>query len=246
MHSFSPAVDTSIFHLHSPDLIVSPPLFPSFPNFSSSHSSSFLLAYSQLALNPVLESPELLPSEVISYSGSSGPCSSYGSPTSSQPSLIQRSMSSQSLQKDRVRHGPGARISSLIDTDMPAVRRVYSSGDLQGRTERGCSSESSLIIEGMTKACRYSPEEKRERIERYKTKRNQRNFNKKIKYECRKTLADSRRRIRGRFARNEEIENGNSTSSPLEAWSCYENPMVEEDTVQDDGSWITFLDSYHR
>lgn len=51
----------------------------------------------------------------------------------------------------------------------------------QGRAERGWSSESSLIIEGMAKACRYSPEEKRERIERYKTKRNQRNFNKKIK-----------------------------------------------------------------
>ncbi|KAA0033878.1 zinc finger protein CONSTANS-LIKE 3-like [Cucumis melo var. makuwa] len=140
MHSFSPAVDTSIFHLHSPDLIVSssPPLFPSFPNFSSSHSSSFLLAYSQLALDPVLESPDLLPLEVISYSGSSGPCSSYGSPTSSQPALIQRSMSSQSLQKDRVRHGPGARISSLIDTDMPAVRRVYSSGDLQVNPKIGC------------------------------------------------------------------------------------------------------------
>lgn len=43
------------------------------------------------------------------------------------------------------------------------------------------SSESSMIIEGMNRACRYSPEEKKVRIERYRSKRNQRNFNKKIK-----------------------------------------------------------------
>lgn len=42
-------------------------------------------------------------------------------------------------------------------------------------------SESSLIIEGMSRACRYSPEEKKERIERYRSKRHQRNFTKKIK-----------------------------------------------------------------
>lgn len=42
-------------------------------------------------------------------------------------------------------------------------------------------SESNMIIEGMSRACRYSPEEKKERIERYRSKRNQRNFNKKIK-----------------------------------------------------------------
>lgn len=43
------------------------------------------------------------------------------------------------------------------------------------------SSESSMIIEGMSKACRYNPEEKKERIERYRNKRNLRNFNKTIK-----------------------------------------------------------------
>lgn len=49
------------------------------------------------------------------------------------------------------------------------------------RSESPLSSESSAIIEGMSRACRYSPEEKKERIERYRSKRNQRNFNKKIK-----------------------------------------------------------------
>ncbi|KAH0986317.1 hypothetical protein GBA52_013494 [Prunus armeniaca] len=55
------------------------------------------------------------------------------------------------------------------------------------------------------KVGRYSEEERKERIGRYLKKRNQRNFNKTIKYACRKTLADRRVRVRGRFARNTEL-----------------------------------------
>ncbi|CAN4102508.1 unnamed protein product [Withania somnifera] len=51
---------------------------------------------------------------------------------------------------------------------------------------------------------RYSEEERKDRILRYLKKRNQRNFNKTIKYACRKTLADKRVRVRGRFAKNNE------------------------------------------
>ncbi|KAG8386616.1 hypothetical protein BUALT_Bualt03G0167000 [Buddleja alternifolia] len=55
------------------------------------------------------------------------------------------------------------------------------------------------------KVGRYSVEERKERIIRYLKKRNQRNFNKTIKYACRKTLADKRVRVRGRFAKNNEL-----------------------------------------
>lgn len=140
MHSFSAAAaDTSLCHLHSSDLAVSPSLpFSSFPNFVTSHSSlssssSSLLAYSQLLgseLDPMLESSGFLHSEV-SYSGSSGPCSSYESPATSQPGLIQRSASSHSLLRNNgQRHRLGVRVSaSLFDAEGP-MRRVYSSGDL--------------------------------------------------------------------------------------------------------------------
>ena len=40
---------------------------------------------------------------------------------------------------------------------------------------------------------------------RYRQKRHERNFSKRIKYQCRKTLADSRPRVRGRFARNNDV-----------------------------------------
>ncbi|KAJ4712036.1 zinc finger protein CONSTANS-like [Melia azedarach] len=93
------------------------------------------------------------------------------------------------------------------------MRRVCSTGDLQNirtphKAQRSFSSplatESSLMEEANFKVGRYSAEERRERILKYRAKRNQRNFNKTIKYACRKTLADNRPRIRGRFARNDE------------------------------------------
>ncbi|KAF5930900.1 hypothetical protein HYC85_031773 [Camellia sinensis] len=78
-------------------------------------------------------------------------------------------------------------------------------------------------------------EGEKERIERYRSKRNLRNFNKKIKYECRKTLADSRPRIRGRFAKNDEVEK--SSQNQLSHMG------IEEDD-EDDSNWINFLDSF--
>uniref|UniRef100_A0A9I9CM46 CCT domain-containing protein n=1 Tax=Cucumis melo TaxID=3656 RepID=A0A9I9CM46_CUCME len=102
------------------------------------------------------------------------------------------------------------------------IRRVFSTGDLQNSG----NGRSSLMEEGNFKVGRYSAEERKERILKYRAKRTQRNFNKTIKmkkmimgemgdfngsefngikqYACRKTLADNRPRIRGRFARNDE------------------------------------------
>ncbi|OMO91385.1 Zinc finger protein CONSTANS-like protein [Corchorus olitorius] len=110
----------------------------------------------------------------------------------SESSFMQRSVSSHSLQKNGLYSHFAATLSDFIDSDSGPVRRVFSTGDLdQGinmgqhqysrRSESPLSSESNAIIEGMSRACRYSPEEKKERIERYRTKRNLRNFNKKIK-----------------------------------------------------------------
>ncbi|KAG8054834.1 hypothetical protein GUJ93_ZPchr0001g32372 [Zizania palustris] len=95
------------------------------------------------------------------------------------------------------------------------VRRVFSTGDLQGMNNgssppRPLAAGDSCGQDGgapfSQKVGRYSAEERKERIERYRVKRHQRNFNKKITYACRKTLADSRPRVKGRFARNGEAE----------------------------------------
>lgn len=89
----------------------------------------------------------------------------------------------------------------------PMMRRVYSAGDIQtlnGMQQGGSlsGSASPSFEDGSYRVGKYSMEERKLRITRYQQKRTQRNFNKKIKYACRKTLADSRPRVRGRFAKN--------------------------------------------
>ncbi|GAV71398.1 CCT domain-containing protein [Cephalotus follicularis] len=207
---------------------------------------------------PSLVIPQLGEFDSVHSSSSSGAGSScHNSPSSMvscccgcntyEPSLIQRSISSHSLQNNHGIHYHYHHFNThheFLDSDTNGpVRRVFSTGDLQGvymgqhssRSGSPLSSESIAIIEGMGKACRYSPEEKKERIERYKSKRSQRNFNKKIKYACRKTLADSRPRIRGRFARNDEIENNSQVQ-----WS----QISGEDDENDDDNWIHLIDSF--
>ncbi|WCJ41151.1 CCT motif family protein [Euphorbia peplus] len=175
--------------------------------------------------------------------------SSYGSPssvasyctcTTQQPSLMQRSMSSHSLVQRNMYYGHCNL--GCVDIESSPFRRVFSTGDLHvhkvGRErESPLSSESNAIIESMNRASKYSPEEKKERIERYRTKRTQRNFNKKIKYACRKTLADSRPRVRGRFARNDEIE------KYPEAQYQWSNASGEEDE-EDNDNWLDLLNAF--
>lgn len=52
----------------------------------------------------------------------------------------------------------------------------------------------------------YTPDERAAVIERFKSKRGRRVWNKKIRYGCRKNLADRRLRIKGRFVKREEQE----------------------------------------
>ncbi|CAN6335315.1 unnamed protein product [Urochloa humidicola] len=89
-------------------------------------------------------------------------------------------------------------------------RRAMSTGDLiiNNRDDREAEEQRVAPATG-----KYSAEERRERIDKYRSKRNQRNFQKKITYTCRKTLADSRPRVKGRFARNA----GDGTEADVQA-----------------------------
>ncbi|CAI9105257.1 OLC1v1004141C1 [Oldenlandia corymbosa var. corymbosa] len=184
---------------------------PSSPSSSSteifqSHfpSSSSLPAPLAIPVNEY-EYLSALKSE-LNHSSSSG-CSSYNSPTSltsyygSPPTsltsfelannpnslMMQRSISSHSLLHNKNFQGFSP-LGYLDSAETSPVRKVLSAGDLQcmnpkphnHRSDNSLATEYS-IIESMSKACKYSPEEKKERIERYRSKRNLRNFNKKIK-----------------------------------------------------------------
>ncbi|XP_020225564.1 myosin-G heavy chain isoform X2 [Cajanus cajan] len=98
-----------------------------------------------------------------------------------------------------------------------SIQRVFNPPDLQAlgtETQKlvtGAGSSATLAPEishledSTLKVGKLSVEQRKEKIHRYMKKRNERNFSKKIKYACRKTLADSRPRVRGRFAKNDDF-----------------------------------------
>ncbi|KAI4340394.1 hypothetical protein MLD38_025234 [Melastoma candidum] len=191
-----------------------------------------------------------------SGSSSGGSCISSPSCRSNivECGFMQRSCSTLSLLKDSGYSLPFGSTFEFADPEDTPVRRGRSTVDLdridggsrKGQRSRGSQlmSESNAIIEGLSRTSRYSPVEKKERIERYRSKRTQRNFDKKIKYACRKTLADSRPRIRGRFARNNEIEK----TEPQLPWGRLTEPGEEEEEEEephDYNNWVVgFLEDY--
>jgi hypothetical protein len=76
---------------------------------------------------------------------------------------------------------------STMDLGVYGMRRAYSEGDIKVMS---------------------NTETRKQKLSRYWDKKARRNFGRKIKYACRKALADSQPRIRGRFARTEELEIG--------------------------------------
>ncbi|WOH16186.1 hypothetical protein DCAR_0935735 [Daucus carota subsp. sativus] len=81
-----------------------------------------------------------------------------------------------------------------------------------GANSTPLASELTNLEDSTFKVGKLSVEERKEKIHRYMKKRNERNFSKKIKYACRKTLADSRPRVRGRFAKNDDFGENTRTT----------------------------------
>ncbi|KAL0710297.1 hypothetical protein Bca4012_017275 [Brassica carinata] len=78
------------------------------------------------------------------------------------------------------------------------MRRAFSEGDIQKLGTGHFQSPLDRVIVSCTS------DDRREKLSRYRNKKSRRNFGRKIKYACRKALADSQPRIRGRFAKTEE------------------------------------------
>uniref|UniRef100_A0A0D9WKL6 CCT domain-containing protein n=1 Tax=Leersia perrieri TaxID=77586 RepID=A0A0D9WKL6_9ORYZ len=90
------------------------------------------------------------------------------------------------------------------------LRRAFSDGDIQNlgaSTPRpGNSANIQASCERLVTISDLKSEERKQKLSRYRKKKVKRNFGRKIKYACRKALADSQPRVRGRFAKIEENE----------------------------------------
>ncbi|CAA2998597.1 zinc finger CONSTANS-LIKE 10-like isoform X1 [Olea europaea subsp. europaea] len=78
------------------------------------------------------------------------------------------------------------------------MRRAFSEGDIEtlGNGNISLARQPKIISSCIS-------EDRKEKLSRYRSKKLKRNFGRKIKYACRKALADSQPRIRGRFAKTE-------------------------------------------
>ncbi|PIN07147.1 hypothetical protein CDL12_20287 [Handroanthus impetiginosus] len=99
--------------------------------------------------------------------------------------------------------------------DLEAVygmRRAFSEGDIKTLANgNNLSLVQSPMDQPKAISC-HTSEDRREKLSRYRSKKSRRNFGRKIKYACRKALADSQPRIRGRFAKTEEMGSLNRSS----------------------------------
>ncbi|KAE8688405.1 Detected protein of confused Function [Hibiscus syriacus] len=134
-----------------------------------------------------------------------------------------------------------------------SVQRVLKPGVLQGLSTDNqqlvgvatristplASDITSLEDSPFNKVGKLSVEQRKEKIHRYMKKRNERNFSKKIKYACRKTLADSRPRVRGRFAKNDEFG-----ETRRQACSNHEEEYDDEVVVKEEEEMVDSSDIF--
>ncbi|KAK6936694.1 CCT domain [Dillenia turbinata] len=92
-----------------------------------------------------------------------------------------------------------------LDFTVYGMRRAFSEGDI----ETLANDKMRLIHSPLQQAAAIgicTKEDRRQKLSRYRNKKTKRNFGRKIKYACRKALADSQPRVRGRFAKSEEAD----------------------------------------
>lgn len=90
------------------------------------------------------------------------------------------------------------------------LRRAYSEGDIQALGNPSANVRNTTTVhtyfERQLTISELKTEERKQKLSRYRKKKTKRNFGRKIKYACRKALADSQPRVRGRFAKTEGCE----------------------------------------
>ncbi|GJX87644.1 CCT domain-containing protein [Tanacetum coccineum] len=128
------------------------------------------------------------------------------------PGQIPKSMSSECLSSMEWIHGDQVKPSFVNITKMElgnvnGMRRAFSEGDIKTLTNgNGIHRTSSLGQPPLPLMSDHITEDRWQKLSRYRNKKSKRNFGRKIKYACRKALADTQPRIRGRFAKIEESE----------------------------------------
>ncbi|XP_078431303.1 uncharacterized protein LOC144703094 isoform X2 [Wolffia australiana] len=146
----------------------------------------------------------------------------YDPPAAALPEIpaadegIRKSVSSGSLESStRYAKAPPnlSAVAGIFPGDSFGIRRACSEGDLHRYRGGGTSfSGGAIHVISFDRMLSIGEEARQQKLSRYRKKRTRRNFGRKIKYACRKALADSQPRVKGRFAKTEDSET--SLSNP--------------------------------
>lgn len=88
----------------------------------------------------------------------------------------------------------------------------------------------------------YTPEERAAILAKFHRKRSRRIWNKKIRYNCRKNLADQRLRVKGRFVKRTEVDGQDDSSILVPSPSSLtigSLATVQEDSPDSEDDMIT-------
>jgi len=86
------------------------------------------------------------------------------------------------------------------------MRRAFSEGDIKTLANGNNTSLARSPIQRTLLIGNCTSEDRLQKLTRYRNKKSRRNFGRKIKYACRKALADSQPRVRGRFAKTDDTD----------------------------------------
>jgi len=118
--------------------------------------------------------------------------------------------SSQAFSDNTIHMPHGSDAAAAAAAGMPSTNNPSNSNNNSNNNNDGFSlSHTACPMELLNKGGRigiYLPDERKARIAKFHSKREIRIWRKRIKYDCRKKLADSRPRIKGRFAKRSEVD----------------------------------------
>ncbi|GAB2217784.1 hypothetical protein Droror1_Dr00000996 [Drosera rotundifolia] len=141
---------------------------------------------------------------------------------------------------------PGEDVGILGPNHLSSLRYSRCTQALSDENQQPASATPSRAeISATEKVAKLSVEERKEKIHRYMKKKSERNFNKKIKYACRKTLADSRPRVRGRFAKSDYFSFGHYKEDEYDEVTAKVDDFVDStDMYASMGDFSSFNCSY--